>query len=312
MNYDNQNYNPSKYDYVEVPGGIFVGRDRTDYVAMNRMEGDYTVGRYLLDIARKIRKAFPTWKILAYPENLHVSALYPSKNKKVLGKVFLALGRGNGTSYAMQNKRIAADLSRKKFTVITDINAAMKVIATKFRPYTPKEIMDETMVNISNRFASQLSQAHQSVSSVERNFGGLAASMAVRDPELFVRAVTGEGGAPLTLPGAANLMPLLMKLQDARELRVAWDRTEADLSKSCAFVYLDDDNYFVVYKKINTEDTPLLRMRFDDVPIELRTNVGLLKLKQVDPDVDAASPLAFLPDVGVRMGETAFLVVYNS
>jgi len=312
MNYDNQNYNPSKYDYVEVPGGIFVGRDRTDYVAMNRREEDYTVGRYLLDIARKIRKAFPTWKILAYPENLHVSALYPSKNKKVLGKVFLAMGRGNVTGYAMQNKRIVANLARKGFTVLTDINAAMKVIATKFRPYTPKEIMDETMVNISHSFASQLSLAHHSVSSEERNFGRLAASMAVRDPELFMRAVTGEGGAPLTLPDAANLMPSLMKLQAARELRAAWDRMKAELNKSCAFVYLDDDNYFVIYKKIDTEDTPLLRMRFDDVPIELRTNVGLLKLKQVDPDVDAATPLAFLPDVGVRMGETAFLVVYNS
>lgn len=239
----------------------------------------------LTDVIAPLARRHPDWRFEA--KNGSASAFTVYKGTEELGEI-LTTYRDYNTITKIRNAKIRAAISKGDGMASKDAAKARKLVEKYFAPSTENERINAKRDELQAQFNSL-------VFSVEHN---------TRRRE---RLIIGR------------LMPTLIKEHRDTVLSVATslsitgiEELEAAYDKEALFgvfngvvgvvgVVRDGDKYWVAPKPL-TNPAPMVSYTDETLPLQLRTNIGLLKLAQ---DGDAYD------GVGVRCGPDLFLTVYN-
>jgi hypothetical protein len=241
----------------------------------------------LTDVIQPLARRHPDWRFET--RHSHARNFKVSKDNEVLGEISTTY-RNYSTITKISNIRIRSEISKGDGMASKDPAKVRKLVEKYFVPRTEDE-------RVRGKHSSLMEQIN-TIEYTARQTSRTREAAVV--PRLFPVLLQQHGDAVLSV--AASL-----GISGVEELRAAYEKLALVQSlyptarKDVVGVILDKGKYWVTQGPVATP-TGMLPFTDDTLPLQLRTNIGLLKL---------AADGAVYEDVGMRCGPGLFLTVYN-
>ncbi len=232
-----------------------------------------------------LARRHPDWRFeTSYPGAGHFNVY---KGTEELGEI-LTTYRNYATATKVRNAKIKYTKTRGDGITSSDAAKVRKLVEKFFTPRTEDERINAKRDELQAQFNSLVMYAEQNARRRERLIVGRLLPALIKEHRDTVLSVA----TALSITGVEAL--------------------EAAYDKEAIFgvfngvvgvvgVVRDGDKYWVASKPL-TNSAPMLSFTDDTLPLQLRTNIGLLKLAQDGEAYDG---------IGVRCGPDLFLTVYK-
>lgn len=239
----------------------------------------------LTDVIAPLARRHPDWRFVT--ANPYASNFTVSKGTEELGEI-LTTYRDYNTITKIRNAKIRAAISKGDGMASKDAAKVRKLVEKYFAPSTEDERINAKRNELQAHFNSLMFSVEQNVRRKERLIAGRLIPTLIKEHRDTVLSVATS-----------------LSITGIEELEAAYDK-EALFGVfngvvGVVGVVRDGDKYWVASKPL-TNPAPMVSYTDETLPLQLRTNIGLLKLAQ---DGDAYD------GVGVRCGPDLFLTVYN-
>jgi hypothetical protein len=239
----------------------------------------------LTDVIAPLARRHPDWRFEA--KNTSASTFTVYKGTEELGEI-LTTYRDYNTITKIRNARIRQAKTRGDGMSSSKADKVRKLVEKYFVPSTEDERINAKRNELQAQFNSLVFSVEHNTRRKERLIAGrLMPTLIKEHREVVLTAATS------------------LSITGIEELEAAYDK-EALFGVfngvvGVVGVVRDGDKYWVASKPL-TNPAPMVSYTDETLPLQLRTNIGLLKLAQ---DGDAYD------GVGVRVGPDLFLTVYN-
>lgn len=239
----------------------------------------------LTDVILPLARRHPDWRFVT--GHSHARHFTVHKGAEELGEI-LTTYRNYETIAKVRNDKIRRDINKGDGMASKDAAKVRKLVEKYFAPRTEDERLTAKRNELQAQFNSLVFSAEHDTKRKERPITGRLMPALIKEHRDTVLNVATS----LSITGIEELEAAYDKLAlfEAFNTRI-----------NTAAVVRDGDKYWVTYGP-PTNTSPMLSFTDDTLPLQLRTNIGLLKLAQ---DGDAYD------GVGVRCGPDLFLTVYK-
>lgn len=239
----------------------------------------------LTEVIAPLARRHPDWRFEA--KNGSASSFTVYKGTEELGEI-LTTYRDYNTITKIRNAKIRAAKTRGDGMSSGDPAKVRKLVETYFAPRSEDERINAKRNELQAHFNSLMFSVEQNVRRKERLIAGRLIPTLIKEHRDTVLSVATS-----------------LSITGIEELEAAYDK-EALFGVfngvvGVVGVVRDGDKYWVAPKPL-TNPAPMVSYTDETLPLQLRTNIGLLKLAQ---DGDAYD------GVGVRCSPDLFLTVYN-
>jgi hypothetical protein len=239
----------------------------------------------LTDVIQPLARRHPDWRFETCSTSARTFTVY--KGTEELGEI-LTTYRDYNTITKIRNAKIRAAISKGDGMASKDAAKVRKLVEKYFAPSTEDERINAKRDELQTQFNSLVFSAEHSARRKERLIAGRLIPTLIKEHRDTVLSVATS-----------------LSITGIEELEAAYDK-EALFGVfngvvGVVGVVRDGDKYWVAPKPL-TNPAPMVSYTDETLPLQLRTNIGLLKLAQ---DGDAYD------GVGVRCSPDLFLTVYN-
>lgn len=239
----------------------------------------------LTDVIAPLARRHPDWRFVTTNPRARDFTVY--KGTEELGEI-LTTYRDYNTVAKIRNAKIRAAISKGDGMASKDAAKVRKLVEKYFAPSTEDERINTKRNELQAHFNSLVFSVEQNARRKERLIAGRLMPTLIKEHRDTVLSVATS-----------------LSITGIEELEAAYDK-EALFGVfngvvGVVGVVRDGDKYWVAPKPL-TNPAPMVAYTDETLPLQLRTNIGLLKLAQ---DGDAYD------GVGVRCGPDLFLTVYK-
>jgi hypothetical protein len=241
----------------------------------------------LTDVILPLARRHPDWRFVAHYTDARYFTV--SKGSEVLGEIGTGY-RDYGTVAKIKNARISAKIARGDGMMSSKPDKVRKLVEQYFVPKTADERINSKRIELASQFDVLVYTADQKARMRERQVvPALLYALLKEHRDTVLSVATSLSITSIEeLEAAYDKAALMNKLNRARTS-----------TKGVVGVVRDGDAYWVSRDGM---DKPAVSYTDDTLPLQLRTNIGLLKLaEQGEPH----------EGIGVRVGPDLFLTVYN-
>lgn len=239
----------------------------------------------LTDVILPLARRHPDWKFVSNHSNARHFTVH--KGDEVLGEI-LTTYRNYETIAKVRNDKIRHDINKGDGMASKDAAKVRKLVEKYFAPRTEDERLAAKLGELQAQFNNLVFSAEHNTKRKERPIIGSLMPALIKEHRDTVLSVATS-----------------LSITGIEELEAAYDKEALfgafNTRINTAAVVRDGDKYWVTYGP-PTNTSPMVSYTDDTLPLQLRTNIGLLKLAQ---DGDAYD------GVGVRCGPDLFLTVYK-
>lgn len=246
----------------------------------------------LTDVIAPLARRHPDWRFVT--KNPYASHFTVSKGTEELGEI-LTDYRNYQTVAKIRNAKIRAAISKGDGMASKDAAKVRKLVEKYFAPSTEEERLFAKRGELSAHVNSLEYTARQRVRTKEQPVvGGLLPALLKEHRDTVFSVATSR-----SITGLEELEEAYAKARLMKGFQVGARAVGAGV----AGVVRDGDKYWVTQAPMAVSgSSPMVSYTDETLPLQLRTNIGLLKLAQ---DGDAYD------GVGVRCSPDLFLTVYK-
>ena len=239
----------------------------------------------LTDVIAPLARRHPDWRFETRHSHARTFTVY--KGTEELGEI-LTTYRDYNTITKVRNAKIRAAISKGDGMASKDAAKVRKLVEKYFAPSTEAERINAKRDELQAQFNSLVFSVEHNTRRKERLIIGRLMPTLIKEHRDTVLSVATS-----------------LSITGIEELEAAYDKEALFVAfngyKGVVGVVRDGDKYWVAPKPL-TNPAPMVSYTDETLPLQLRTNIGLLKLAQ---DGDAYD------GVGVRCSPDLFLTVYN-